>query len=209
MKTSIFACITLCLTACALAQPAGEAGSSADLSRSSESGCVPLTQLIAAVSKSTGKKFLLDPRVRGDATLVGTAPAAVSYNDLMTILLLHGFVVVEGNGPIKVIPDANARTAAVPLLSERDTKPDAEIVTDTIRLKNTPAMRLVPILRPIVPAFGHLVADICSNSLVLVDTYANARRIEAIVQRLDVGEPYKAQPCEARETNQPRESPIK
>ncbi len=49
------------------------------------------------------------------------------------------------------------------------------------------------------------MADVCSNSLVLVDTYANVRRLEAIVQRLDVGELYKAQPCDAREMNQPRE----
>jgi general secretion pathway protein D len=78
-------------------------------------------------------------------------------------------------------------------------------VTDTIRVKNSPAMRLVPILRPLVPQFGHLVADKCSNTLVLVDTYANVRRLEAIVQRLDVGEPYKLPPCDAQEMNQPRE----
>jgi hypothetical protein len=34
------------------------------------------------------------------------------------------------------------------------------------------------------------------NSLVIVDTFANVRRIEALVQSLDVGEPYKLQPCD-------------
>ncbi len=209
MKTLMFACVTLCLAICAGAQPSGETSSSGEVSRVSEPGAVPVTQLIAAVSRSTGKKFLIDPRVRADVALPGTAPAAVTYADLVTILHLHGFAVVEGNGAIQVIPDPQVRSAAAPLLTERETKPDAEVVTDTIRLKNSPAMRLVPILRPIVPPFGHLVADICSNTLLIVDTYANVRRLEAIVQRLDVGEPYKAQPCEARETNQPREAPFK
>jgi general secretion pathway protein D len=208
MKTPIFACMAMCLAVCAGAQPAGESSPAVE-SRAGEPGGIAVTQLIAAVSKSTGKKFLIDPRVRAEVALAGTAPSAVSYVDLITILHLHGFAVVEGNGAILVIPDAMVRTAAVPLLSERETKPDAEVVTDTIRLKNSPAMRLVPILRPMVPQFGHLVADLCSNSLVIVDTYANVRRLEAIVQRLDVGEPYKLQPCEARETNQPRESPVK
>ncbi len=102
------ACITLCLAVCAVAQPAGDASSSADTSRYSEPsgappGGVPLTQLIAAVSKSTGKKFLLDPRTRAEIIPAGTAPASVSYNDLITILLLHGFVVVEGNGAIRSV----------------------------------------------------------------------------------------------------------
>jgi general secretion pathway protein D len=205
MKNSIFAGMALCLAVCAGAQPSAEGSSSADTSRSGETGGVPLTQLIAAVAKSTGKKFLVDPRARAEVAVAGTAPSSVSYNDLIAILLLHGFVVVEGNGAVQVVPNAVARSEGVPLLKEKEIRPDAEIVTDTIRVKNSPAMRLVPILRPLVPQFGHLVADKCSNTLVLVDTYANVRRLEAIVQRLDVGEPYKLLPCDAQEMNQPRE----
>jgi len=60
-----------------------------------------------------------------------------------------------------------------------------------------------------LPQYAHLAADTCNNSLIIVDTFANVKRIEAIVRRLDVGEPFKAHACEAptqsRESS-PRES---
>ncbi len=53
--------------------------------------------------------------------------------------------------------------------------------------KNSPGVRLVPLLRPLMPQSGHLAADGCSNTLIIVDTFANVRRIEAVVASLDVG----------------------
>ena len=40
---------------------------------------------------------------------------------------------------------------------------------------------------------AHLAAAICSNSLVMVDTFANIRRIESLVAVLDTGDAYKAE----------------
>ncbi len=40
-------------------------------------GAVPLELVIAAVAKRTGKKFIVDPRVRGDVTVVGQEPTSV------------------------------------------------------------------------------------------------------------------------------------
>ncbi len=206
MKTTMYACMALCLAACAWAQPSSDASPAAEsTSRSGEPGGTPITQLIATVARATGKKFLLDPRVRADVSLVGISPSSVSYAELLTILRLHGFAAVEAGGLVQVVPDAAVRSMAVPLLNERETKPDSEIVTDTFRVKNSPATSYVPILRPLLPQWAHLAADICgSNSLVIVDTYANVKRIEALVQRLDVGEPYRSRACEA---NPPREAP--
>jgi general secretion pathway protein D len=208
MKTMMFACATLCVALCAGAQPASDASSPPGSARNSEPGGIPMTQLIAAVSKSTGKKFLIDPRVQGDVHLAGTSPSSVSYTDLLTILSLHGFAAVEGSGVVQVIPDALVRGMPVPLLKERETRPDAEVVTDIIHVKNESAARLVPILRPLVPQFGHFAADTCSNDLVVVDRFANVRRLEAIVQRLDVGEPFKAQSCAEPGPPAPRVEPV-
>ena len=48
-----------------------------------------------------------------------------------------------------------------------------------------------------VPQYGHLVALPCVNKLILVDMYANVRRIESVIEALDVGEPFKPEKCEA------------
>jgi len=63
-------------------------------------------------------------------------------------------------------------------------------------VKNGPAAFLVPILRPMLPQYAHLAAAVCSNSLLVVDSYANVRRIETIVKILDAGTPYKPEKCE-------------
>lgn len=59
-------------------------------------------------------------------------------------------------------------------------------------------MQLVPLLRPMIPQYGHLAALPCVNKLIMTDTFANIRRMEAVIDSLDVGEPYKPEKCEAR-----------
>jgi general secretion pathway protein D len=52
-------------------------------------------------------------------------------------------------------------------------------------VKNISAPQLVPILRPLVPQQGALSALPQSNSLVIVDRFANLRRIEGLIRTLD------------------------
>ena len=218
MSKSMWACATVCLglggaAVNAQSPPDAHAGTeplpSATASHVSQPGAIAVVELVSMAAKSTGKKFLLDPRIQSEVSLGSRNPSALSYADLVMVLHLNGLAAVEGGGYVQIIPDAAVRTMALPLLSETASRPDAEYVTDTIRLKNSPAMRLVPILRPVIPQNGHLAADICSNTLIIVDTFANVRRIEAIVQRLDVGEAYKLPSCDVREMNSPRDAPVR
>jgi len=205
-RSALAACLALYLAVGAGdagAQPAGESSSASETSRAGAPGGIPLTQLIAAVAKSTGKKFLLDPRVAGNVNLVAMSPGSIGYADLLMILHLQGFAAVETGGTVWVAPDALARSMPSPLLTEKETRPDAETVTYVMQLKSSPAALLVPILRPLVPQSGHFSADTCNNTLLMVDTFANVKRIEAIVHRLDVGEPFKAHACDGHDASPP------
>src|SRR5262249_33588712 len=104
-------------------------------------------------------------------------------------------VALERGDTVIVVPDAIARSLPVPLISANEKHPDAEVVTRIIHVRNMPAALLVPITRALVPQFGHLAAVTCSNDLILVDRFANVKRIEAIVQAVDTGEPYKPEKC--------------
>jgi general secretion pathway protein D len=158
---------------------------------------VPILQVIEAIAKKTGKKFVIDPKVHGEVALVGQSPTNISYDDLFTILQVYGYTAVEyPGGYVSIIPDAKVRQLGLPLVSGKETRPDAEFVTKVFTLKNVPAMHLVPILRPMLPQVGHLAAFPCSNKLIMVDTFANVRRIEAVIAALDVGEPYKVDKCD-------------
>jgi general secretion pathway protein D len=159
-------------------------------------GSVPVAELIATVAKRTGKTFIVDPRVQGEAVLIGSDPAKIDYAELLSVLQVHGFAAVERGGVVRVIPDANVRQSPVAIVTGKESHPDAEFVTKTFTLKNVPAALLVPILRPLIPQMGHLVAFPCTNMLVLVDTFGNVQRIEKLVQTLDVGGPYTLPKCE-------------
>jgi general secretion pathway protein D len=153
---------------------------------------VPIEELIAIVAKKTGKQFMVDPRVRARVTIIGQEPGKLDYADLLAVLRMHGFTAFEDSSYVNVIPDANARQVPVPIVSGRESPPDSAIVTKVIPVKSISAAQLVPVLRPMIPQYGHLVAYPCRNTLILVDTFGNVKRIEKIVASMDVGEPYQS-----------------
>jgi len=156
---------------------------------------IPVTDIITSVAHKTNHKFVVDPRVNARVRLIGEEPSQVSYNELLTILEVHGYVTAESTGYILVLPDAAARQSAQPQLTGDNKYLDAQIVNYTFQLQNIPAAQLVPILRPLLPQYAHLAAFPCSNTLLMVDRYANVKRIQAIIKTLDVGSAYKAEKC--------------
>jgi len=166
-------------------------------SASSSAAGTPLVQLIEAVSKKTGKNFILDPRVAGNAVLVGIDPSKLTYADLLTVLQVNGYAAIESGGLVRVVPESIGRSEPSPIIDGNDKHPDAEIVTRVFKVKSVPAAQLVPILRSLLPQSAHLAAYSCTNELLMVDTYANVRRIEGIVASMDKGEPLTLPKCTA------------
>jgi type II secretory pathway component GspD/PulD (secretin) len=164
-------------------------------SSSAPTAGTPLVQLIETVSKKTGKNFILDPRVSGNAVLVGIDPSKVTYPELLTILQVNGYAAVESSGLVRVIPDSIGRSAPSPLIDGNDKHSDAEIVTRVIRVKSIPSPQIVPILRSLLPQSAHLAAFPCTNELLIVDTFANVRRIEGVVATMDKGDALPLPKC--------------
>lgn len=191
------ACVALAmftLTGVAGAQSSPTA-ESASLSNEHVENGVPIARLVATAAKKTGKKFVIDPRVKGEAVIVGQDPSNISYGDLLTVLHLYNYTAVEFGGYVNVIPEAGVRQL-VPEVTGKESRPDAEFVTKVIVVKSQSAAQMVPILRPMIPQAGHLAAFPCSNRLILVDTFANVQRLQRIIEELDVGEPIKLEKCE-------------
>jgi general secretion pathway protein D len=168
------------------AQTSSEESKSTDNSAARADG-VPIERLIATVARKTGKKFVLDPRVRANVILVGEDPSELTYSQLLTVLSVYGFLAADDDGYVRVLPDAAMRLNA-PLITSKDTRPSAECVTQLIPVRYISGAQLVPILRPMVSAPGHLAAMIPANTLLVTDYFANVRRIEAIVRALDIPE---------------------
>jgi general secretion pathway protein D len=146
-----------------------------------------ITQIAEAVSAATGKNFIMDPRVRAQVTMLSSTPMSPDafYQAFLSILQVHGFVALPAGGVIKIVPDANARQYPSDDLPNRVSSTSDEIVTQVIAVKSVNAAQLVPILRPLIPQYGHLAAYPASNILIISDRANNVNRIMRIIQRID------------------------
>jgi general secretion pathway protein D len=146
-----------------------------------------ITQIAEAVSAATGKNFIIDPRVRAQVTMLSSTPMSPDafYQAFLSILQVHGFVALPAGKIIKIVPDANARQYPSNDLPDHVSSSSDEIVTQVIAVKSVNAAQLVPILRPLIPQYGHLAAYPASNILIISDRANNVNRIMRIIQRID------------------------
>ena len=142
-----------------------------------------LRQVIEAVGEVTGRNFLVDPRVTGQVTFLSYSPMSPEafYEAFLATLQIHGFIAVESDNVTRIVPDATARIH--PGLTA-ETAGD-RVVTQVVQLTNVGAAQLVPILRPLIPQFGHLAAHPGSNTLIIVDRGSNVDRMLSIIGRMD------------------------
>ncbi|HYL71427.1 MAG TPA: type II secretion system secretin GspD, partial [Candidatus Dormibacteraeota bacterium] len=139
-------------------------------------------------SAATGKNFIIDPRVRAQVTMLSSTPMspAAFYEAFLSILQVYGFIAVpSGNNVVKILPDANARQIPSVDLPDHVSSSSDEIVTQVLDVKNISAPQLVPILRPMIPQYGHLVAYPASNILIITDRASNVNRMMRIIRRID------------------------
>jgi general secretion pathway protein D len=144
-------------------------------------------QVIEAVSALTGKNFIVDPRVKAQVTMISSTPLSADafYEAFLSILQVYGFVAVQSGDIIKIMPDANARQMPAVDLPGKLPSAGDEIVTQVVQVQNVNAAQLVPILRPLIPQYGHLAAHPDSNMLIISDRSANVARMASIIRRID------------------------
>jgi general secretion pathway protein D len=146
-----------------------------------------ITQIAEAVSAATGKNFIIDPRVRAQVTMLSSTPMSPDafYQAFLSILQVYGFIAVPAGNIVKILPDTNARSIPALDLPDHVSATSDEIVTQVLDVKNVSAQQLVPILRPMVPTYGHLAAVPAGNILIITDHASNVNRMMRIIRRID------------------------
>ena len=145
-----------------------------------------IQEFIEFVSDVTGTTIVIDPSVKGKVKVVSSKPVSKAelYDLFLSILDVHGYTAVRSGGVVRVIPNKNARSAPVDVISGTSIIND-EYVTQVIRLKNVSAAKLIPVLRPLVPQQAHMAAYAPSNAIIISDIRANINRISEIIDRMD------------------------
>jgi general secretion pathway protein D len=146
-----------------------------------------IQQIIEAVGAVTGKNFIIDPRVKAQVTMVSSTPMSADafYEAFLSILQVYGYVAVPSGSVIKILPDANARQLPGWEGAAEGNRRADDIETKIVQVNNVAAAQLVPILRPLIPQYGHLAAHPASNMLIISDRSANVDRIMSIIRRID------------------------
>jgi general secretion pathway protein D len=148
-----------------------------------------LSQIIQAVSEVTGKNFIIDPRVNAKVTMLSATPMspAAFYEAFLSVLQVYGYVAVPAGKVIKIVPNTDARQLPANDLPTSVSATSDEIVTQVITLKNVSAAVLVPMLRPLIPQYGHLAPYAAGNMLIISDRASNVSRLVRIIERIDEG----------------------
>ena len=145
-----------------------------------------LTAFINEVSDITGKNFAVDPRVRGNVTVISNKPLNKSevYDLFLGVLNVNGVVAIPSGNTVKIVPDSNVKSSGIPYDAKNRATGD-QIVTRVIWLENTNANDLIPALRPLMPQFANLSAVPGANALIVSDRASNIYQLETIIRNLD------------------------
>lgn len=134
------------------------------------------------ISQLTGQTFIVDPRVKGQVSVVSSTTLSLSevYQLFLSVMATHGFSVLTQGEVTRIVPNAEAKSEAGGGPAGGDL-----LETRVIQVQHTSATELIPLIRPLVPQYGHLAAVGSANALIISDRSANIARIEDLVRQLD------------------------
>jgi general secretion pathway protein D len=147
-----------------------------------------IQSVVKSVSMITGKNFILDPRVSGTVNIISANPVDkdLVYPILLSALRLQGFTAVEGPGVIKIVPEADAKLNNSPTVEGTSKFKGDQLITQVFALKYESAAQLLPVLRPLIAPNNVINAYPNNNTLVITDYAENLRRIDKIIQSIDI-----------------------
>ena len=141
-----------------------------------------IREFIDQVAQISGQTFVVDPRVKGQVSVVSNSPLTLTevYQLFLSVMATHGFSVITQGDQARIVPNAEAKADA----DAGRTAPD-RLETRLIQVQHGSATELIPLIRPLVPQYGHLAAISSANAIIISDRTANIERIEDLLRQLD------------------------
>ncbi len=153
---------------------------------------VELEKLIQTISDATCKSFIVGENVKGKISIIGPENGKLMldadqfYAAFLAALDANGLAAVPQGKFMRIIDKPRARQFPVPVLKDGDVFPSPnEIVTRLHRLKNVETEAVRAVISAFVSQGGELLAA-PPDLLIVTDLVVNQRRIEALLETLDV-----------------------
>jgi general secretion pathway protein D len=150
---------------------------------------VEIATLVKTFSKLTKRNYIVDNNVKGKITIHLPTPVSLeqALRILDSVLLLKGFTTVPvDKNTWKVINAKDARQTTIPLTNNEKQNPSDIMVTTLVRLKHIAAQDVQQLLGQFISKDGILNSFAGTNSLVLIDSAANIKRLQELIKELDV-----------------------
>lgn len=148
-----------------------------------------IREFVTQISAITGKSFIIDPRVKGDVTVISNVNMDEEsvYQLFLSVLQVHGFAAVSAGSTIKIVQTVLAKQSSNPDDFVDDLESE-ELVTRVITVTNAPSEEMVKVLRPLIPQYGHIAALSEPNVLIISDHASNINRLVEIINRVDIAD---------------------
>ena len=147
-----------------------------------------IRDVVTLISKWTGKNFILDSKVRGKITVMGPSQVTLeeAYQAFLSALEANGLTTVKSGKFIRIIESAEARRAPVETYAGDYTPDTDQFITRIFQLKYINADEVQREFRDLTTRQGKLFAYEPTNSIIITDTGSNIKRIQEILDTLDV-----------------------
>lgn len=138
-----------------------------------------INSLIETVAEITGRSFVIDPRVRGNVTIItpNGIESDMLYEAFLSALQVNGFQAVEDGAVVRIVPF----NQAFGVLGGGSN----QVETRLIKINNVDAQSLLPAIRPLLGTSARIQAFTDSNYLIVTDIEANVERLVELVSELD------------------------
>ncbi|MBT3830012.1 MAG: type II secretion system secretin GspD [Gammaproteobacteria bacterium] len=148
-----------------------------------------IREFVTQVSVITGKSFVVDPRIKGNVTVISSTSMDKDtiYELFLSVLRVHGYAAVPSGNITKIVQQVLAKQSGNPRDFLRPAQSE-ELVTAVIPVRNSASEDLVKILRPLIPQYGHVAGISSPNVLIISDHAGNIARLTEIVNRIDIAD---------------------
>lgn len=148
-----------------------------------------ISEIVKAISKLTGKNFILERGVQGKISIIAPSQITVAeaYQAFLTALAMNGFTVVPSGNFLKVRPLKAAAQDSIETYAGAYFPITDQLITRIIRLNHINAEEVQRTLQGLVdPGRGDIKPYAPTNSLIITDFGSNIERIQHILKQLDV-----------------------
>ena len=147
-----------------------------------------IAEIVKAISKLTGKNFILDKGVSGKISIIAPSQITVAeaYKAFLTSLAMNGFTVIPSGNFLKIRPIQNASKESIETYAGDYFPNSDQLITRIVKLQYINAEDIQKNLRPLVNQSGDMTPYAPTNSLIITDLGSNVERIMNILNQLDV-----------------------